>query len=401
MSAFAKILKSATLGGLLAVVPAATLGQHYQQTNLVSNVPKEFPNPGNNPKVNLDPALQNPWGLVAGAGTPWWVSNNASGTSTLYDGTGALLNGFNGGGQTFNGMPVPANGILVPNAPSQPSPGSPTGIMFNGTNDFAIQGNAAIFIFATEDGTISGWAPNFTTGANFLSAIIAVDNSQKPNAKEGAVYKGATIVEVHGKRFMLAANFRSGKVDIFDSIFDQIDHPAKFDDDAFDDDTVPADFAPFNVQAIGPNIYVTYAKQDKAKHDPIGGAGLGRVSIFSSEGKLLGRLEHGSFLNAPWGITLAPGTFGEFSHALLVGNFRGGTIAAFNPLTGKFMGNMLALNSKKAIWIDGLWALTFGNDSNNAPATTLYFTAGPDKEKNGLFGTLTPDPNEQGDDDEQ
>jgi uncharacterized protein (TIGR03118 family) len=159
MSAFSKISKSATLGGLLAVVPAVTLGQHYQQTNLVSNVPKEFPNPGNTPVVNLDPALQNPWGLVAGPGTPFWVSNNASGTSTLYDGTGALQQ-LNAGGQTFNGMPVPANGILVPNAPSQPAPGSPTGVMFNGTNDFQIQGNAAIFIFATEDGTISGWAPN-------------------------------------------------------------------------------------------------------------------------------------------------------------------------------------------------------------------------------------------------
>src|ERR1700694_629160 len=210
MPGFCKTTKIATLVSFLTLLPAASFGQHYQQTNLVSNVPKEFPNPGNKPPVILDPALQNPWGLVAGPGGPFWDSNNANGTSTLYDGTGALQS-LNGGGQTFNGMPVPANGILVPNAPSQPAPGSPTGVLFNGSaTDFLIQGNPAIFIYATEDGTISGWQP----GANFLSAIIAVDNSQKPDAKNGAVYKGASIVEIRGKKFILAANFRSGFIDV-------------------------------------------------------------------------------------------------------------------------------------------------------------------------------------------
>jgi uncharacterized protein (TIGR03118 family) len=393
MAAICKILKSAVLSSLLATVPAVTFAQHYQQTNLVSNVPAEFPNPGNTPKVILDPALQNPWGLVAGPGGPFWDSNNAGGTSTLYDGTGALQS-LNGGGQTFKGMPVPANGILVPNAPSQPAPGSPTAVLFNGSaTDFLIQGNPAIFIYVTEDGTISGWQP----GANFLSAIITVDNSQKPDAKNGAVYKGASIVEIRGKKFILAANFRSGHVEVFDSSF----HPVHLDDDAFDDDEMPKDFAPFNVQAIGPNIYVTYAKQDAAKHDPVSGNGFGRVSIFNPEGKRIGRLEGGLFFNAPWGIALAPGTFGEFSHTLLVGNFRGGTILAFNPLTGKFIGQMKQLNSTQFVHIDGLWALLFGNDSNNALGITLYFTAGPDHEKNGLFGTLTPDANEQGENDEQ
>ena len=392
MAVLSRILKAAMLASLLSSLPAVTFGQHYQQTNLVSNVPAEFPNPGNNPVVILDPALQNPWGLVAGPGGPFWDSNNAGGTSSLYDGTGALQS-LNGGWQTFNGIPVPDNGILVPNAPSQPAPGSPTAVLFNGSNDFAIQGNPAIFIYATEDGTISGWVPS----ANFLSAIIAVDNSRKPTPKDRAVYKGATIIEVRGKRFLLAANFRSGKIDVFDSSF----HPVNPGDDAFDDDDMPKDFAPFNVQAVGPNVYVTYAKQDAAKHDPIGGNGFGRVSIFNVEGERIGRLESGSFFNAPWGIALAPGTFGEFSHTLLVGNFRSGTIVAFNPLTGKFIGHMKQLNSTHFIHIDGLWALLFGNDSNNALATTLYFTAGPDHEKNGLLGTLTPDPNEQGDNDEQ
>lgn len=396
MSGSTKFLKALVVGSLLSLAPMAVFAQHYQQTNLVSNVPSEFPNPGGKPIVNADPALQNAWGLVAGPGTPFWVSNNASGTSTLYDGAGALVP-LNAGGQFVNGVPVPQNGILVPNAPSQPSPGSPTGIMFNGNpNDFLIQGNPAIFLFATEDGTISGWAPT-PTGGNFLSSIIMVDHSQKPNAKNGAVYKGATIMEFRGKRFILAANFRSGKIDVFDNNF----HQVRISEEAFDDDEIPREFAPFNVQSIGPNIYVTYAKQDEAKHDPVGGAGFGFVDVFDHEGRLLSRLEHGSFFNAPWGVTLAPAPFGEFSHALLVGNFRGGTIAAFNPLTGKFLGEVLAVNSKQPVHIDGLWALVFGNDSNNALATTLYFTAGPDKEKNGLFGMLTPDPNELGDGDEQ
>ena len=217
-----------------------------------------------------------------------------------------------------------------------------------------------------------------------------------PNKRNGAVYKGATIAEINGKEFLLAANFRSGRIDVFDSNFQQV----RISEELFDDDEIPPDFAPFNVQGIGPNVYVTYAKQDAAKHDPVGGAGLGYVAIFSPDGRKLAHLQHGEWFNAPWGVVLTPADFGEFSHTILVGNFRGGTIAAFNPLTGKFIGNMLD-SAGAVVNIDGLWALAFGNGGASGPGSTLFFTAGPDNETNGLFGTLIPVSAQLQEDDEQ
>src|SRR5579872_863454 len=311
------MLSFATLGVALLLAPFTAVpafAQHYTQTNLVSDVPVT-------PAATImDPNLKNPWGLIASPGSPWWVSNNANGTSTLY--SISLAN-----------PPVPAiipiNGtgiVTVPNAPSQPAPGSPTGIMFNGsaTNFLLAAGTPARFIFVTEDGTVSGWNSGPT-------AVIKVDNSQKPNAANGAVYKGATIAEIHGQRFILAANFRSGRIDIFDTNFNQL----KVFEDMFDDDRIPRGFAPFNIHAVGPNHYVPYAKQDSAQHDPVGGAGFGFVAVFNHEGRMLAHLQPGPWMNAPWGIALAPENFGEFSHTLLVGQFRGGNIAAFNPLTGE------------------------------------------------------------------
>jgi uncharacterized protein (TIGR03118 family) len=289
---------------------------------------------------------------------------------------------------------MPGNGVKIPNAPSQPAPGSPTSAIFNGAaSDFLLASGApAVFIFVTEDGTVQGWNPS----VNATTAIIKVDNSQVPNKNKGAVYKGATIAEINGKEFLLAANFRSGRIDVFDSNFQQV----RISEELFDDDEIPADFAPFNVQGIGPNIYVTYAKQDAARHDPVGGAGLGYVAIFSPDGRKLAHLQHGDWFNAPWGVVLTPADFGEFSHTILVGNFRGGTIAAFNPLTGKFIGNMLDSGSA-VVNIDGLWALVFGNGGASGPGSTLFFTAGPDNESNGLFGTLTPVSAQLQEDDEQ
>jgi uncharacterized protein (TIGR03118 family) len=373
--------------------------QEYIQTNLVSNVPVT---PA---AVVTDPNLQNAWGLVHGPGTPWWISNNASGTSTLYNTSG--LNPLNPSAQSPTPVlsPVtivalnapggmPGNGVKIPNAPSQPAPGSPTSAIFNGAaSDFLLASGApAVFIFVTEDGTVQGWNPSI----NATTAIIKVDNSQVPNKNKGAVYKGATIAEINGKEFLLAANFRSGRIDVFDSNFQQV----RISEELFDDDEIPADFAPFNVQGIGPNIYVTYAKQDAARHDPVGGAGLGYVAIFSPDGRKLAHLQHGDWFNAPWGVVLTPADFGEFSHTILVGNFRGGTIAAFNPLTGKFIGNMLDSGSA-VVNIDGLWALVFGNGGASGPGSTLFFTAGPDNESNGLFGTLTPVSAQLQEDDEQ
>jgi uncharacterized protein (TIGR03118 family) len=383
----------------LALFPTLATAQHYQQTNLVSNVPVT-------PAASIsDPNLQNAWGLVHGPGTPWWISNNAGGTSTLYNTSG--LNPANPSGQTPAPVlePVsivtlnapggtPGNGVKIPNAPSQPAPGSPTAVLFNGsTTDFPVAaGKPATFLFVTEDGTIQGW----NSSVNAKTAIIVVDNSQVPNKTNGAVYKGATILQFGGNEYLLAANFRSGKIDVFDSNF----KPIRVPNERFSMDGIPAGFAPFNVQGIGPNIYITFAQQDAAKHDPVGSAGAGFVLIYDGQGRRLARLEHGDWFNAPWGVALAPADFGQFSHTLLVGNFRGGTIAAFNPLTGRFLGNVLNATGS-AINIDGLWALAFGNGGASGPGSTLFFTAGPDNETNGLFGTLTPVTAELQDDDEQ
>ena len=374
------------LGFAMFFLPILTPAQHYVQTNLVSNVSGRAP--------VTDPNLQNAWGLVASPTSPWWVSNNAGGTATLYSSA------------TTPTTVVPLV-VTIPNAPSQPAPGSPTGVMFNGTStDFLLDPNNptshAIFLFVTEDGTVQGWNP----GINLSVAIIKVDHSQVPNAKNGAVYKGATLAEIDGKHFLLAANFRSGRIDVFDSHFNPVasDEDA-FDDDAFTDDQIPEGFAPFNVQGVGPNIYVTYARQDAARHDPVkpGDPGDGFVDVFNSHGRLLQRLEHGKWFNAPWGVVWATPNFGEFGNTILIGNFRGGNVSAFNPVTGRFIGNMLNPDGT-TLNIDGLWALRFGSGiphSNSAPGSSLFFTAGPDNETNGLFGSLTPIPAELNEADEQ
>jgi uncharacterized protein (TIGR03118 family) len=356
----------------LSLLPAVAKAQHYTQTNLVSNIAGQAP--------VQDVNLQNPWGLVASpSGSPWWVSNNADGTSTLYSisATGAA--------SIVPINPAPNEFVTVPNAPSQPAPGSPTGIMFNGsTTDFLLApGAPAAFLFVTEDGTVQGWNP----GVNRASSVIVVDHSKVPNAANGAVYKGATIAEIDGHLFILAANFRSGRIDIFDTTFRQV----PLFDHAFEDENIPRDFAPFNVQGVGPNLYVTYAKQDAARHDPVqpGEPGDGFVDVFDRHGRLLQRLEHGPWFNAPWGVVWATPGFGVFTNTILIGNFRGDNISAFNPVTGHFLGNLLNPDGSTLL-IDGLWALRFGNDGSAGPATTLFFTAGPNNETNGLFGTLTP-----------
>jgi uncharacterized protein (TIGR03118 family) len=383
----------------LSLFPSLAWAQHYQQTNLVSNVPVT---PA---AVVTDPNLQNAWGLVHGPTTPWWISNNAGGTSTLYNTSG--LNPENPSGQTPPPVlePVtivalnapggtPGNGVKIPNAPSQQAPGSPTSVLFNGnTASFLLApGKQAQFLFATEDGTIQGW----NSGVDATTAVIEVDNSQVPSKGNGAVYKGATIAAFGGNEYILAANFRSGRIDAFDSNFKPVSVPAE----SFRDEGIPPGFAPFNIQGIGPNIYITFAQQDAAKHDPIGGAGLGYVVVFDRQGRRLARLQHGDWFNAPWGVVQAPADFGAFSHAVLVGNFRGGTIAAFNPITGRFLGNLLNADAS-TVTIDGLWALAFGNGGSSGPGNTLFFTAGPDNETNGLFGTLTPVASELQDDDVQ
>jgi len=251
--------------------------------------------------------------------------------------------------------------------------------VFNGSpTDFLIApGKSAAFIFATEDGTISGWAG----GQN---AVPVVDNSDNGSAN-GAVYKGATSGEINGNKFLYVTNFRSAKVEVYDTNFKSV----HLGEDAFEAEGVPRGFAPFNVQNIGGTLFVTYAKQDAPRHDPVGGDGLGFVELFTPSGKHIGHLEHGDWFNGPWGVVWTTRDFGEFSNAILVGNFRSGWIAAFNGFTHKFIG-FVKNPDDSLVFIDGLWSLTFGNDAGAGPANTLFFTAGINNEQDGLFGTLTP-----------
>jgi uncharacterized protein (TIGR03118 family) len=368
------VLRVLTVSFLLSTFAFA---QHYNQINLLSDGAPVTPAPTQAPDVHL----KNPWGMVRSNTSPWWISDNNDGSSVLLTGTGGVI-------------PINPNGIvIVPNAPSQPAPGTPTGIVFNGNASAFLLAplKPAVFIFVTEDGTISGWNP----GVNKASTVIVVDRSQVPDAANGAVYKGATISEFDGATYLYAANFRSGRVEVYDSNFKRV----RLGEEAFDDDRIPRDFAPFNVQAIGKNLYVTYAQQDAARHDPVGGSGLGFVDVFTPEGRLITRLQHGWWLNAPWAVILAPADFGEFSHSLLVGNFRSGWIAAYNSVTGRFLG-FVRNPDNSILTIDGLWGLQFGNGGSAGPYNTLFFTAGINGETDGLFGTLTPVAAELGEEDE-
>jgi uncharacterized protein (TIGR03118 family) len=348
------------------LAPTFTFAQHYIQTNLVSDGGVQDANP-----VHMDANLRNPWGLTRSGGSPWWLSDNNAGVSTLYDGTGNP--------QTLV--------VKIPGPDGSPSDfvSAPTGVVQNGSaTDFlfiptgATAKTAARFIFCTEDGTIAAWA-----GGTVATRVV--DNSQKPTAREGAVYKGCTSGDVGGQHFFYLANFRSGHVDVYDTNFNR----ARFSEERFDDDEIPPGFAPFNVQNIGGSIFVTYAKQDAAKHDNLAGEGLGFVDIYSPAGKLEARLQHGPWLNAPWGVVWAPRDFGEFSNRVLVGNFGSGWIAAYNGFDGKFIGFMKNPDDSRT-FIDGLWSLTFGNSASAGPYNSLFFTAGPNAEQDGLFGTLTP-----------
>jgi uncharacterized protein (TIGR03118 family) len=342
---------------------APIFAQHYQTTNLVSDVPGMAP--------VTDPNLVNPWGLISSATSPWWVANNGTGTSTLYNGAGARQSLI----------------VTVAPLPMSPDPATPTGIVFNGSSDFKLTSattSAARFIFVTEDGTISGWAPS----------VDATHSVLKVNNNGSAIYKGVTIAQVGTANFLYAANFFGGTVDVFDTHYASVTLPAG----AFVDPDLPGGFAPFNVQNIGGNVYVAYAQQDEDREDEIAGRKLGYVDVFNPSGVLLQRFEHGPWMNAPWGLALAPATgFGKSSGKLLVGMFGSGEIATFDPATGDFEG-LLRDRHGKPITIDGLWALRFGNGSGSGPTTTLFFTAGIDDEAHGLFGTITPIPT-KGDDD--
>lgn len=348
-------------GSAFAQSVAAPSGA-YLQTNLVSDQA--------NVATFTDPGLVNPWGLSESAASPWWVSDNGTGLSTLYNGLGQ------------------ARPLIVTVPPAAGSSagtlGSPTGTVFNGTTGFAVSQNgvsaASLFLFSTEDGTLSGWNPT----VNGTNAILAVDRSK---VGQGAVYKGLTIATDTTGTFLYATNFRSGAVEEFDTNFKLV---RSFTDPLLSlvCPFLRQCYAPFGIQAVGSQIYVTFALQNKQKHDSVAGFGHGFVDVFSTDGKLLRRLVSLGSLNAPWGVALAPANFGQFSNDLLVGNFGDGRINVFNPTNGIFLGQLRSSNGHP-IAIDGLQALAFGNGSGSGATNQLFFTAGPDQGAHGLLGTIT------------
>jgi uncharacterized protein (TIGR03118 family) len=382
---------------------AVALGQHYTQVNLVSNTSGAAP--------VTDPTLINPWGLSRSSSSPWWISNNGTGLSTLFNGAGVK------------------NSLIVtipkvdPNNKTFPS-GTPTGTIFNSVpTDFVLPGGfASSFLFATLDGAIAGWNPNVGiapgAAAPSVNAVIAVKTI------DGSSYTGLTSALVDGNRYLYAANFNNGRVDVYDSNFhpislnqndqdqnngnrngnrNQNDNDNGDNNKAFADRFLPRNYVPFNVQTVGNNIVVTYVLHQQGQPLETDGPGLGYVDIFTAKGRLIQRLEHGDWLNAPWGVALAPQDFGAFSHDLLIGQFAGGgttqgsgTIAIYDLVTGQFKGLLQDANGN-TIAINGLWDISPANNSAagsydpaSAPGSELYFTAGPNKGSGGLFGYLKP-----------
>ncbi len=325
------------------------------QTNLVSDEVGQAP--------LVDPNLINPWGMSFGTGataTPVWASDNGADVSTLY-----------------KGATTPPSFAKVPLTVSIPG-GAPTGQVFNGsTTDFVVHSGsasgAAKFIFDSEAGWIVGWNTN-VPAANSTQATPAV---QVPNA----VFKGLALAGAGGANYLYATDFHHGKVDVFDSTFTQQHWSG-----AFRDKHIPDGYAPFNIALLNGNLYVTYAKQDAAKHDDAPGAGHGFVDVFSTSGHLLNRLVSRGGLNSPWGLAIAPSSWGSLAGSLLVGNFGDGRIHAYDPTSGHSMGALRDAHGKK-ITIDGLWGLLPGNGVA-ADAQSVIFSAGPDGEAHGLVGVL-------------
>jgi len=330
----------------------------YVQTNLVSDLTSTA--------QSMDPMLVNPWGIAFVPGGPFWINDNGKGVATLYDGTGAK---------------VPVT-ITIP-APSTAPVGTmsaPTGMVWNPTSQFFVPNTTlpGLFIFATEDGTISAWAPREPT--NPTQAVLAVDNSGS-----NAVYKGLAMGTNSQGNFLYATNFNSGAIDVFDKNFAPATTAGGFEDPA-----LPAGFAPFGIRNIDGNLWVTYALQNAAKHDDVAGKGNGFVDVFDTDGNLLKRFATAGRLDSPWGLTRAPFGFGQLSGDILIGNFGDGKINAYRP-DGTF-DDAVEDRKGKPLIIDGLWALQFGGAAKSDPQT-LYFTAGIEAESHGLFGTIVPGSN--------
>ena len=345
-------IAAAALVGVAVLVLASASGAAspnlYNVTNLVSDEPGVA--------TTTDPKLVNAWGLAALATSPWWVADNETDLSTLYRANGTKV-----------GLEVGIPG------------GAPTGLVANASSSFAVTNGVtsgvALFIFDTEAGMIAGWAPN----VNPTQAILAVN-------RPGSIYKGLAIGSTPAGDRLYAADFKNAHVDVFDGSFHLLDMPG-----AFVDPKLPAGYAPFGIANLGGRIFVAYAQQDADQEDEVAGQGHGFVTQFDLDGNFVRRVASHGQLNAPWGLAQAPASFGVFGGDLLVGNFGDGEINAYEQQPDGSYERVGALrgSNHKSITIDGLWALDFGKGAvNNGPADTLFFTAGPDEESHGLFGSI-------------
>jgi uncharacterized protein (TIGR03118 family) len=351
-------------GALGTASAGATTHSTYRQINLVSDQAG---------MANLtDPDLVNAWGLAASPGTnaspgsPLWVADNGTDKATLYAGASAT---------SVSKVPLT---VSVTGA-------APTGQVFNSDSSAFVvsdsHGNSgsSLFLFATENGTIDGWAPNVGNPSDGNpSTVTEVARNNGANA----VYKGLAVAKSSVGTTLYATNFRSGRVEAYDSTFTPVELPGGL----FVDPKLPTGYGPFGIAVIMGKVYVSFAKQDATLHDDVGGPGHGFVDVFGRNGKFLHRLITRGALDSPWGMALAPASFGQFGGDLLVGNFGNGMINVYNPTTGQRLGQLRGSNGQPIV-IDGLWGLMFGN-GKAAGTNELIFSAGPDGEAHGLLGKI-------------
>ncbi|HEY5661613.1 MAG TPA: TIGR03118 family protein [Gaiellaceae bacterium] len=335
-----------------APLSASPPGGSYNVTPLVSDVPGAA--------AVTDPHLVNGWGLARSATSPWWVADNGMDLSTLY---------------ISNGTTISINPLVVG------VDGGPTGVVFAGIPNSFLVGTTATttlapanFVFASEDGMIRAWRGGST------AALVTA------HGDPGAIYKGLAIAQTTTGPMLYATDFHNAHVDVFNGAWQNVT-PAG----SFVDPMLPSGYGPFGIQVIGGRVFVSYAKQDADAEDDVAGQGLGFVDVYDLSGNLLTRVVQRGQLNSPWGLALAPASFGRFAGDLLVGNFGDGQINAYEETAAGFehRGTLRDASGGKLV-IDGLWALQFGNAGSNGNPDTLFFTAGPNDESHGLFGTITP-----------
>src|SRR5580658_4724367 len=325
--------------------------------------------------TTIDANLSNPWGVAIAPGLPFWIADNNSNLSTLYSGTGAIeTDSVTGSNEVGIAIPASAAGV----------PANPTGQVYNGGGGFLIPTSAgqesALFIFDGEGGTIAAWASG--SGATAVTAYA----DGVANGANHAVYKGLALGTVSGSAFPYATDLHNNKVDVFDTNFTKpTDMQGKFIDPA-----IPAGFVPFGITALHDQLYVSYTKQDAAKHDETTGAGLGYVDVFDFSGNFVSRFASAGVLNAPWGMAVAPAGFGSLAGDVLIGNFGDGKINVFAP-NGTALATSkgpLTVTNGGTITIPGLWSLVFGNGDSDKPLTTLFYTAGFADQTDGVFGSI-------------